>query len=453
MSSQAPDHKYVLVTGANSGLGFATCCRLLDEFSANGPSHERLTLVITTRSTRKSENTIKRLQSRIKKHAYASKPSNNLVDRISFHAENLELTSLISVYECAARLVRAIPKINVVILNAGIGGWIGNNWPLAWWTVSTDLVQAVTWPPYKLAPAGLVTEPQLPENVANTIVTKEPVLGQLFCANVFGHYVFVHQLLPLIRSTQLHSPARVIWISSIEACQNHFELEDLQGLRTSSPYESSKRLTDILALTSNLPSCKDIVASYLGLSNVSDVINCVKVEDLDNLSSVGRKINSAPPSLPTIHLAHPGVCATSVFPLPLILELAMYAAFYIARFLGSPWHTISAYLGATAPVWLAFVDQKSLDEEDKRRALWGSTTNVSGTSTGARRTDVEGWGLRGQAGEKWWGSSGSAGGRKRGIKEVTNNDIANFEELGRNCWDEMEKLRITWDKIMKKCCS
>lgn len=450
MPSQAIERKYVLVTGANSGLGFATCSRLIDEFLANGPPQESLTLVITTRSVRKSEDTIKRLQDRITEHVQAQNSKEHSASRVSFHAENLELTSLVSVYECASRLGKVLPKIDALILNAGIGGWIGNNWPLAWWSVLTDLVQAVTWPPFKLAPAGLVTEPQLSKKATNTSVSEEPVLGQLFCANLFGHYVLVHQLLPLIRSSKLQSPARIIWISSIEACQSHFDIADLQGLRTLSPYESSKRLTDILALTSNLPSCKDSVRSYLTPRSAQEPSSRTDVEDLGEVSST-RKSDPIPGvPLPTLHVAHPGICATSVFPLPLILELCMLASFYIARFLGSPWHTISAYIGATAPVWLARLDRESLDKEDRRKALWGSTTNWSGKKTEARRTDVEGWGLRGQEGEKWWGGRGFAGGRKRGTKDVTAEDIEIFEKAGSDCWKQMEELRIKWDELIKE---
>lgn len=447
MSSPGPKHKYVLVTGANSGLGFATCSRLIDEHLSDGPLHEHLTLVITTRSFRKSEETIKNLRRRLQRHNDVSQQTNSIDDRISFHAENLELTSLVSVYECARRLCEAIPKLDVAILNAGIGGWIGNNWPLAWWKTATDLIQAVTWPPFKLAPAGLVTEPQLPGSITAARGFEEPVLGKLFCANVFGHYVLVHQLLPLFRSTKLQSSSRIVWISSIEACQSHFDISDLQGIRTLSPYESSKRLTDILVLTSNLPKCRDIVTSYLSLPNAPQGRSN---GEGGGTSSVRKQAKAEISSLPTIHVAQPGICATSVFPLPMILKLCMLASVYIARLLGSPWHNVSAYLGATAPVWLACVDQETLQKEDRRRALWGSTVNRLGTKTESRRTDVEGWGQRGQAGEKWWGGTGSAGGRKRGTIDATAEDIEKFEELGLHCWEQMEKLRTEWDDIIRK---
>ncbi|KAL9622349.1 MAG: hypothetical protein Q9160_003360 [Pyrenula sp. 1 TL-2023] len=446
MSSPGPKHKYVLVTGANSGLGFATCSRLIDEHLSDRLSHEHLTLVITTRSVRKSEETIQRLRRRLQTHTDTSPQADSINSRLSFHAENLELTSLLSVYECAQRLCDAIPKLDVAILNAGIGGWIGNNWPLAWWRTATDLVQAVTWPPFKLAPAGLVTDPQLPESITVSRGSGEPILGKLFCANVFGHYVLVHQLLPLLRSIKLQSPGRIVWISSIEACQSHFDINDLQGVRTLSPYESSKRLTDILVLTSNLPSCRDTVASYLSLPSTPQRTSVSEGEGMPSAREQAKVDLTSPP---TIHVAQPGICATSVFPLPLILKLCMLASVYIARFLGSPWHNVSAYLGATAPIWLACVDQETLQKEDRRRALWGSTINRLGTKTEARRTDVEGWGQRGQANEKWWGGTGSAGGRKRGTTDATAEDIERFEELGRQCWEEMEKLRTSWDEIIK----
>ena len=37
-------------------------------------------------------------------------------------------------------------------------------------------------------------------------------------------------------------------------------------------------------------------------------------------------------------------------------------------------------------------------------------------------------------------------GTRRGFREVTREDREGFEELGRECWREMEGLRIAWEE-------
>ena len=46
------------------------------------------------------------------------------------------------------------------------------------------------------------------------------------------------------------------------------------------------------------------------------------------------------------------------------------------------------------------------------------------------RTAVEGWGL--------------------GFLEVTREDRESFEELGRECWREMEALRVAWEERLRQ---
>ena len=127
----------------------------------------------------------------------------------------------------------------------------------------------------------------------------------------------------------------------------------------------------------------------------------------------------------------------------MILYYCMTAAFYIARWLGSPWHTVSAYTGACAPVWLALAPQTQLDamEEEGGPGKWGSSTDTSGHERVAR-TEVEGWGYGGLVGEKGEGRKG----RMRGAKDLTREGKEEFEELGRLCWKMMEELREEWEE-------
>ncbi|EAW10586.1 3-keto-steroid reductase [Aspergillus clavatus NRRL 1] len=431
-SNALPDSVFVLVTGANSGLGFSICCRLVDDFlKAHQNSNQSLTIIFTTRSTKKGNDTLLRLQD----HLRTSSPSSSnatAAARVTFIPENVDLSNLVSVRALSRRLNQTLPKLDAIVLNAGLGGWTGIHWPKAIWGVLTDLVHEVSWPSFKLAPAGMVTDPQ------TSLGAAEPRLGAVFCANVFGHYMLAHNVMPLLqRSGRPNGPGRVIWVSSLEASANLFDIDDLQGLRTLAPYESSKALTDILALTSNLPSTAPWVRSFYS------------TDDIDNDSN--DKTQHLQP--PNTYLTHPGICGTGILPLSWPLFYAMLCAFWLARLLGSPWHTVSTYMGACAPVWLALAAQSDLDAAEAPylrnaggRAKWGSSCSWSGRDAPAS-TEVDGWGYGGVVGPAVVAGDRSRR-RKRGAADLTVEEKERFEELGRKCWQHMEELRVQWDQLL-----
>ena len=263
----------------------------------------------------------------------------------------------------------------------------------------TDTLHAATWPSFKIGYVGMVVPKQ-------TQSPKENPLGSVFCANVFGHYMLAHNVMPLLRRSK--SPGRVIWVSSIEARSDSFDVEDIQGLRTDVSYESSKTLTDILALTSDLPSTAPWVRKFLSADDEAE----------------------AETAAPVTYLSHPGVCGTSIVPLILPLYWGFVAAMYLARWLGSPWHTIFPYPGANSLVWLALSPQSTLDAAEKPyrdrgggHAKWGSSADFWGRPTVAS-TETD-----------WWGYGGVVGGE-------------HVEELGRECWRQMEELRVEWDGLL-----
>ncbi len=129
-------------------------------------------------------------------------------------------------------------------------------------------------------------------------------------------------------------------------------------------------------------------------------------------------------------------------PLNILLYYGMFLAVYVARWLGSPWHTISAYKGACAPVWLALAAQSLLDgmEEEGGPGKWGSATDWWGRER-VVRTEVEGWGYGGVVGETGEGRKG----RMRGARDLTSEGREGFEELGRDVWGLIEGLREEWE--------
>ncbi|KAF2749699.1 NAD(P)-binding protein [Sporormia fimetaria CBS 119925] len=418
---------YVVITGANSGLGLGIGCRLIDEFLETRPHSKRLILIITTRDRKKGDATIAQLQRhldkacrRLEKTTPGSSSATQHKHRVTFRPEILDLTSLISVQQLSKRIRETTPKLDAIICNAGIGGWEDLYWGRAVWTILTDWRNAVTWPTFKKSGFGWRTKRQIPASEKGDKV-EEPPLGEVFCANMFGHYLLGHYAAPLLaRRSDNENRGRIIWVSSLEAYTHTFDMADMQGLESHTPYESTKRQTDLMAITSALPSSTQMVDQYLCTSDDSTP------------TTTNKK--------PRIYLSHPGIVGTSIFPLNFLLDFCMLIAFYGARILGSPWHPITAYKGAVAMVWLALAKQSTLDAMEEREGVgkWGSATDWFGNER-VERTEVEGWGWGGRLGER------VRKGRSPHAKELTKEDREEFEETGRKCWIEMERLRVEWE--------
>lgn len=504
-------------THTNSGLGFAVCRRLIDEFLSTRPQSTSLALIITTRTKSKATDTLTRLRHALHKsfsRAETRTPGIRklLLPRIKLDYELLDLLSLTSVHTAAARLRRRYSKLDAVILNAGMGGWTAVDWPRAVWSILTQRTAALTWPTFKISHAGGLARPQLAP-IINGLradhrhegdgpgAPEEPVLGEVFTANVFGHYMLTHLLMPLLagqdvttpsrpaphsqeaQSSQAYTiPGRIIWISTLEAYSTAFALSDFQSLRTPLAYEGSKRLTDLLALTSRLPSTAPFTNSYYSVpthipSNTTTTTSPSNTNPPTAHNTTAKNIPLITSTRPKHYLCHPGICATGIMPLPLILQWAMLLAFYICRLAGSIWHTCDAYTGATAAVWLALASEETLEAfetperaEDvemggkagrdggaggggdvraayadvARLGKWGSAADVFGNER-VERTEVEGWGFSGVPGDG--SAKGWRRGRRKGAKDTTGEEREAFEVLGRQCWRGMEELRVMWEDI------
>lgn len=399
---------------------------MIDEFLQTRPQTESLVLIITTRDKKKGDATVEILEAHLRKICRQHERSlpgvtQLLQGRIHFRQERLDLLSLVSVQKLSRKLLETTPKLHVVICNAGIGGWTGINWPLAIWSILTKWRTAVTWPTYKLSGRGWIAKPQIPAKDGK--LQDEPPLGEVFCANFFGHYLLGHYLAPLLarHSKSEGTRGRLIWTSSLEAYAHTLDTNDLQGITSEdAAYESSKRLTDVMAITSRLPATCHAVDQYLDLPDESGTTK------------------------PLIYVTHPGITATAIFVLPLVLEYAMIAAFYIARWLGSQWHPLTPEKGAVAMVWLALAKQSTLDAMEDKEGVgkWGSATDALGHER-VERTEVAGWGWGGKAVEN------RRNGRDPFAKDVTKEDRRKFEDDGRTCWEDMEALRREWEDRLR----
>ncbi|KAK0928605.1 3-keto-steroid reductase [Friedmanniomyces endolithicus] len=433
-ASDTPTTFRVLVTGANSGLGFAICCRLIDEFLHTRPSTQSLYLLYTARDARKVAETSQALHAHLSqtlhKLSLMHRPSNTRVagegHRVILEGLLVDLAKLHTVRSLATELVGRGEDLDAVIWNAGIAGWKGVDWLKGMRGVLTDLKYATTYPEFMIPDVGLVAAPQtLPHRSSKknrvdeqNIPSQQPQLGQVFLANVFGHYLLTHFLAPLFTPS-----SRIVWISSTGALPPYFDVEDLQGLRARAAYESSKRVTDLLALTSELPSTAPYVRGLLGRE--------------------GRGRDSA--ALPKMYVTHPGVIATSIAGLGWFMGFWMLVAMYAARWLSSPWHPVDPYKGAISAVFCALSPPEQLADLEARegKGKWGSSTGVYGEERVAR-TEVPGWGYCGVPGVVPEGSVTT--GMWRGRVEGSREGREGFEVEGARVWREMEELRREWEE-------
>lgn len=380
-----------------------------------------------------------------------------LEEKVEIETRLLDLNSLLSVQSGAKELNSRLRErglgLDVLVCNAGIGGWDGLDWGvLIKQFVTQGLYNIVARPEYKRARIGKVAQRQLPLSSSGTkgdgpngCISKaeeeEPPLGELFCANIFGHYMFGHWLAPsLLRAgADDGKRGRMIWVSSLEAYARVFDINDVQGLTTPLPYESSKRLTDILVLTSELPSTQPYVSSYFSTGTSAAAKG--KAAIANGTAEIGVEADLKPRT----YVSHPGICATGIMPIHSALFFLEVLLFELMRICGSYWHTVSPWPAAVAPAWLALAPQKLLDtiEGDEGKGKWGSSRDVWGRER-VTRTEIQGWGWGGRVGEKRLKTG-------RWDEWVNSEEsLEEFEELGARAWGKMEELRKEWEELLSK---
>ncbi|KAL1747740.1 hypothetical protein HDZ31DRAFT_60920 [Schizophyllum fasciatum] len=323
----------VLVTGANGGVGFATCQRLiaqlLDEnpydahprsdnpsynvIDAPAPPYAGLTLIMACRRRKNAEEARENLL----------KTLDELVERTptdrarTFKAElridivDLDLSSLTSVFAAARTLRERYSYISHLIFNAGGASF-----------VRIDFLKVVR----QLFTRGLLNIVTHPEyNVENVGETSADGLGYVWQFNVFGHYALARLLEPLLHSSSYPGDARVVWTTSGEAAPHLFDPNDLQLTKTDRSYGSAKYQIQLIA------------------------------GRLDREALT--KARNFPPKRTRHLVSDPGVCYTKVAAVLTnpVMETFQCWLYYVARFFGSPVHTITAYRAAIANVHLALV--------------------------------------------------------------------------------------------------
>ncbi|KAJ1950534.1 hypothetical protein FBU59_000632 [Linderina macrospora] len=206
-AATGPASKVALITGGNSGVGFSLARQLL-------AAAEKITVVLACRNLAKAE------EARAELLVHHPDGDVRLVQ--------LDTSSVASVQLAVSQTLDTYSRLDLLYCNAGA-------MPIDKFNIAAVL-------------KGLLTEPSkfFESSVAfdqkSGLVTKDG-MGMTFATNVFGHYLLIHKLLPLLSV----SSARVIWTGSA-ANSLQFSRVDYQHVHGKMPYESSKYIVDQIAI-------------------------------------------------------------------------------------------------------------------------------------------------------------------------------------------------------------
>ncbi|CAO3610851.1 unnamed protein product [Cunninghamella blakesleeana] len=154
--------------------------------------------------------------------------------KVSIDILELDLNSVSSVLDCCNSIKKKYEWIDYLFLNAGYLSALGIKWNVILPLLFKD--------PFRLMESSDAT-------LQCTGEINEDGIGKVFASCVFGHYIMMRELEPLLSNTIEGS--RVIWTSSSTAFSECFDINDWQGIKCKLPYESSKWACDLLAIASN----------------------------------------------------------------------------------------------------------------------------------------------------------------------------------------------------------
>ncbi|XP_040263719.1 3-keto-steroid reductase/17-beta-hydroxysteroid dehydrogenase 7 isoform X2 [Bufo gargarizans] len=206
--------KVVVVTGANSGIGLALCRRLLSQ-------DDQIHLCLACRSMHRAEAARSALLS--------SHPSADV------SIVQVDVGSIKSVLQGARILTQRYKQIDYLYLNAGIMP----NPQVSLKAFVKGLFSRKVISMFATG-EGLLTQ--------KDSVTEDG-LQKVFETNVFGHYILIKELEPLL--CHKNNPSRLIWTSSSNARKSAFSLSDYQHCQGQESYSSSKYATDLLSVALN----------------------------------------------------------------------------------------------------------------------------------------------------------------------------------------------------------
>ncbi|KAF6762449.1 3-keto sterol reductase [Ephemerocybe angulata] len=462
----------IIVTGANGGLGYGICQRLLVQLSTPNPpdalpqpfeeallpargggGYAEVYGVARAEKARGELLEVVRCASAETDSEGAKggvdKAAEEFRKNVVVEVEYLDLASTKSVFDFAARIRSRYTYISHLMCNAGLASFTGINWALAIKQVLASPMEAVTAPLYYSQHQGELSIDGL---------------GWVWQCNFFGHFALFRELEDLLAAASSSSPSspssnavsasaspstsavkagdieglgagRVVWCSSVEASPAFYDPADWQLKNTTHSYESSKYQIDIVATT------------------------------LDRLSTHPNNLDSEPKSSNPTNasrngsgrvrhfVSQPGVVNTNVANALIgpFFDMIKICLFYLARWLGSPNHPISPYKGALAATHLALVPLACL-------ALLTSAPAPPSSSQSQSKASASSEGKGGNSSSKSSkGYSGSAP-RVPPVRFRSETDRWGEERVGLSpvkAWlaneEEGRRLVLACDALLRKC--
>ncbi|KAM8930161.1 3-keto-steroid reductase/17-beta-hydroxysteroid dehydrogenase 7 [Pelodytes ibericus] len=206
--------KVVVVTGANSGIGLALCERLLSK-------DDQIHLCLACRNRQRAEAARMSLMS--------SHP------KADISIVQVDVGSIKSVVQSARELRERYKRIDFLFLNAGIMP----NPRISHKAFITGLFSRKAISMFATGEGLLTQEDRVTEDG----------LQEVFETNVFGHFILIKEIEPLL--CHMDNPSQIIWTSSSNARRSAFSLTDYQHTEGQESYSSSKYATDLLSVALN----------------------------------------------------------------------------------------------------------------------------------------------------------------------------------------------------------
>ncbi|KAF9464278.1 hypothetical protein BDZ94DRAFT_1162332 [Collybia nuda] len=365
----------IIVTGANSGVGFGICQRLLFQLCEKNPTdalpqgfapnafddakhvYDGLTLIMACRSTKRAEAARTKLLRLFEAHVETlrNQPiydghAHKFQENVNIEIHTLDLASVTSVFRFSEEM-SSYPYISHLICNAGVASFSSIHWPACLKQLFTEPIVAITAPTFYLQHQGEISADGL---------------GWVWQCNVFGHYTLFRAIEPLLLASTSPLGSRVIWMSSLEASPTFYEPEDWQLKKTEHSYESCKYQIDLIA------------------------------------SQLDRVALRDPNGKPRIRhfVTQPGVCSTNVSRALAgpFLDMLKVILFYIGRMCGSPHHTIKPFKAAIGAVHLSLVSLAFITLSASTPVRFGAETDRWGAER-VGLTEVKDWKTQNEEGE------------------------------------------------------
>ncbi|KAI0351190.1 hypothetical protein OH77DRAFT_1429985 [Trametes cingulata] len=341
----------IVVTGANGGVGFGICHRLLVQLSyAHPPDAEPyfdvgrditpeperapdagVTIIMACRDEKRARDArdklfglldkhIASLRQGTDEHAYAT----TFRRHVRLDIERLDLSSVKSVLEFGRAVCQKYEYISHLIFNAGTATYSHLDILGFIWDLLTHPIDAIEHPRRNMQINGVLSKDNL---------------GYTWQCNVFGHYVLYRSVQPLLLAYNRRTGerARVLWMSSLDAEPTFDPKEDWQLTKTMHSYNASKFQIELI--------CSELER------------RTVEAEEEGHASSMPDLV--APHGEFHHYIVSPGITSTNMstllnIPIPGWRYL-MLAAFWIVRFIGSPHVLMSLWSAAVATVHIALV--------------------------------------------------------------------------------------------------